>query len=330
MTRIGYTLMTEQSGPRELVRYAEQAEAAGFDFEVSSDHYFPWLESQGHAPYAWSVLGAVSQVTERVELMTYVTCPTRRYHPAVVAQKAATMGLLSNGRFILGLGAGENLNEHIAGPWPGANVRQEMLAEAITIISDLFDGGYVSFAGQHFAVDSAKLWDLPEQRVPIGVAVSGAQGIDLFAPVADHLIAVEPQADLVDRWDDARAGRPSRRIGQLPVSWGPDEDEAVAVAHDQFRWFGGGWKVNSELPGPAGFAGATQFVRPEDVASSIPCGPDLDKIVEAVREYADAGFTDVALVQIGDQRQQEFLDLAAKELIPTLRAELRPDNGGPG
>lgn len=327
MTRIGYTLMTEQSGPRELVRYAEQAEAAGFDFEVCSDHYFPWLDSQGHAPYAWSLLGAVSQVTERVELMTYVTCPTRRYHPAVVAQKAATMGLLTNNRFTLGLGAGENLNEHIVGPWPPANQRHEMLGEAIEIISRLFEGEYVDFVGSHFTVDSAKLWDLPSERVPIGVAVSGDQGVDLFAPLADHLIAVEPNADLVSRWDEARSGRTSRRIGQLPISWAPDEDDAVRIAHDQFRWFGGGWKVNAELPGPAGFAGATQFVKPEDVAASIPCGPDLDGIVTAVREYVDAGFTDVALVQIGDEHQADFLDMAGKELLATLHAELRPGDG---
>jgi G6PDH family F420-dependent oxidoreductase len=327
MTRIGYTLMTEQSGPRDLVHYAEQAEAAGFDFEVCSDHYFPWLDSQGHAPYAWSVLGAVSQVTERVELMTYVTCPIGRYHPAVVAQKAATMGLLSNGRFVLGLGAGENLNEHVVGPWPGVDVRHEMLAEAVDIIGALFDGGYVSFGGDHFRVDSARVWDLPDERVPIGVAVSGDQGIDRFAPVADHLIAVEPDADLVTRWDTARDGRASRKIGQLPICWGPDRDEAVRTAHEQFRWFGGGWKVNAELPGTSAFEGATQFVTPDDVASSIPCGPDLEPVIEAVQEYVDAGFTDVALVQIGDERQRDFLDQAGKELLATLRAELRPAPG---
>jgi G6PDH family F420-dependent oxidoreductase len=256
-----------------------------------------------------------------------VTCPTRRYHPAVVAQKAATLGLLSNGRFLLGLGAGENLNEHIVGAWPGVNVRHEMLAEALDIINALFDGGYVSFGGDHFQVDSAKLWDLPEERVEIGVAVSGTQSIGLFAPAADHLIAVEPSADLVAEWDTVREGRPSRKIGQLPICWAPDRDEAVAIAHDQFRWFGGGWKVNSELPGPAGFAGATQFVTPEDVAASIPCGPDLDQVVEAVREYVDAGFTDVALVQVGDRYQRDFLDLAGKELLATLHAELRPAGG---
>jgi len=325
--RIGYTLMTEQSGPRDLVRYAKRAEAAGFDFEVCSDHLFPWLESQGHSPYAWSVLGAVTQVTERVELMTYVTCPTRRYHPVGVAQKAATTALLSNGRFTLGLGAGENLNEHVVGAWPAVNVRHDMLAEAVMIIGALLDGGYLDFAGEHFQVDSAKLWDLPEDRVEIGVAVSGDQGVSRFATRADHLIAVEPDGDLVQAWDGLRGNETGRKIGQLPVCWHPDRDEAIRIAHDQFRWFGSGWKVNAELPGPAGFAGASRFVRPEDVAEAIPCGPDLDAIAEGVRTFADAGFTDVALVQIGDQHQEEFLTMAGRELVSRLHAESRPANG---
>jgi G6PDH family F420-dependent oxidoreductase len=320
MPKYGYTLMTEQSGPRELVRYAAGAEQAGFDFEVMSDHYFPWLDEQGHAAYAWSILGAVAQVTERVELMTYVTCPLMRYHPAVVAQKAATVGLLSDGRFTLGLGAGENLNEHVIGRgWPPVNVRHDMLAEAIEIIGELFTGDYVSLAGAHYRVDSAKLWDLPEEPVQIGVAVSGDQSIERFARMVDHLIAVEPKADLVAKWDAAVGARDSRKIGQLPISWDPDRDRGVERAHQQFRWFGGGWKVNAELPGTAGFASASQFVRPEDVAQSIPCGPDVGAIVDAVREYEKAGFTDIAVVQVGDERQQEFLAFAEQELLPALR-----------
>jgi G6PDH family F420-dependent oxidoreductase len=319
-TRYGYTLMTEQSGPREIVRYAAAAERAGFDFEVMSDHFFPWLVEQGHAAYAWSMLGAVTQVTDHVELMTYVTCPLMRYHPVVVAQKAATIGLLSEGRFTLGLGAGENLNEHVVGRgWPPVNVRHEMFTEALEIISQLFDGGYVSYSGSHYRVDSAKVWDLPEARVPIGVAVSGDQSIEKFAPMADHLIAVEPDASLVDAWDATVGGRESRKIGQLPISWDPDKDRAVERAHQQFRWFGGGWKVNAELPGPSGFAGATQFVRPEDVAASIPCGPDVDAVVEAVGQFTQAGFTDVAVVQIGDETQDDFMTFAEKELLPALR-----------
>jgi G6PDH family F420-dependent oxidoreductase len=320
MTSFGYTLMTEQSGPRELVGHAVAAEQAGFDFEVMSDHSFPWLDEMGHAPYAWSVLGAVTQLTERVELMTYVTCPTMRYHPAIVAQKAATVDLLSEGRFILGLGAGENLNEHVIGRgWPPVNVRHEMLLEAVEIITALFGGGYVDYKGEHFRVDSAKVWDLPTNPVPVGVAVSGSQSVRAFAPLADHLIAVEPDADLVREWDDVSEKPRPRKIGQLPVCWGEDREACVTRAHELFRWFGGGWKVNAELPGTAGFAGASQFVTREDVAESIPCGPDLDGIVSAVRTFEDAGFTDVALVQIGDESQRDFLTVAEKELLPALR-----------
>jgi G6PDH family F420-dependent oxidoreductase len=320
MTSYGYTLMTEQSGPRELVGHAAAAEQAGFDFEVISDHFFPWLDAMGHSPYAWSVLGAVTQVTDRVELMTYVTCPTMRYHPVVVAQKAATVDLLSEHRFTLGLGAGENLNEHVIGRgWPPVNVRHEMLEEAVTIIRSLFEGGYVDFSGDHYRVDSAKIWDLPQDPVPIGVAVSGSQSVRTFAPLADHLIAVEPDATLLQEWDAASQHPGPRKIGQLPICWGPDRDTCLDRAHELFRWFGGGWKVNAELPGPAGFAGASQFVTKDDIAESIPCGPDLDGIVQAVRAFEDAGFTDVALVQIGDESQRDFLAIAEKELLPALR-----------
>ncbi|AZG44459.1 LLM class F420-dependent oxidoreductase [Gordonia insulae] len=324
-TRFGYTLMTEQAGPKDLVRFAVDAEKAGFDFEVSSDHYFPWLSSQGHASYAWSVLGAVAHATERIELMTYVTCPTIRYHPAIVAQKAATLQILADGRFTLGLGSGENLNEHVVGTgWPAVADRQAMLAEAVEIIRRLHDGGLVDFRGEYFQVDSARIWDLPADRVPIGIAVSGERGIDEFGGLADHLIAVAPDAGLIDRWNRNEAtgtiGADSRAIGQIPICWDTDRDAAVARAHDQFRWFAGGWEVNADLPTTAGFAAATQFVTPDDVAGSIPCGPDLDTVVDAVRPYWEAGFTDIALVQIGGDHQDEFLAKAAGPLLEKLRA----------
>jgi G6PDH family F420-dependent oxidoreductase len=325
MTRFGYTLMTEQSGPKDLVRYAVSAEHVGFDFEVSSDHFSPWLAAQGHAPNAWTVLGAVAHATERVELFTYVTCPTMRYHPVVVAQQAATLQILADGRFTLGLGSGENLNEHVVGKgWPTILRRQDMLREAIQIIRELWTGELVDWAGAHFEVDSARIWDIPDVPVAIAAAVSGQKSIETFAPIADHLIAVEPDKDLVDAWHDARqaTGLPGdvRVVGQIPICWDPDRDAAIARAHDQFRWFGGGWQVNADLPTTAGFAGATQFVRPEDVAESIPCGPDLDAIVDAVRAYWEAGFTDIALVQIGDEGQDLFLKEAATPLLAALRA----------
>lgn len=325
MTRFGYTLMTEQSGPKELVRYAVSAERAGFDFEVSSDHYSPWLAAQGHAPNAWTMLGAVAHATERVELFTYVTCPTMRYHPAIVAQQAATLQILADGRFTLGVGSGENLNEHVVGKgWPTVGRRQDMLREAIQIIRELFTGEVVDWKGEYFEVDSARLWDLPETPVGIAAAVSGDRSVETFAPIADHLIAVEPNRDLVDAWHRERraTGLPGdvRVIGQIPICWDPDRDAAVARAHDQFRWFAGGWAVNADLPTTAGFAGATQFVRPEDTADSIPCGPDLDAIVEAVSAYWEAGFTDIALVQVGDEGQERFLDEAAGPLLEKLRS----------
>jgi G6PDH family F420-dependent oxidoreductase len=323
MTRFGYTLMTEQSGPRELVDYAVGAEAVGFDFAVSSDHYSPWLTEQGHAPYAWTVLGAVAQATERLELMTYVTCPTLRYHPAVVAQKAATLQLLSEGRFTLGLGSGENLNEHVVGEgWPMVGVRQDMLEEAIHLIRQLHTGELVTWEGEYFRVDSARIWDCPDAGVPLGVAVSGAKSYERFGPLADHVIAVQPEAELVRGFLDSRpdsAAQP-RAIGQIPISWDPGADRAKARAHEQFRWFAGGWAVNADLPTPAGFAGASQFITPEQVADSIPCGPDLDAVVEAVSAYWEAGFTDIALVQVGDEGQQRFLNEAAGPLLEKLRA----------
>ncbi|WP_193607667.1 TIGR03557 family F420-dependent LLM class oxidoreductase [Nocardioides lijunqiniae] len=327
MTNFGYTLMTEQSGPRELVSYAVAAEEVGFDFEVSSDHFSPWLTEQGHAPYAWTLLGAVAQATSRVGLMTYVTCPTQRYHPAIVAQKAATLGLLSEGRFTLGLGSGESLNEHVVGGgWPGILTRQEKLVEAVEIIRELFTGELVDYRGNHFDVDSARIWDLPDTPVQLALAVAGDRAINTFAPVSDHLVAVEPDASLIETWNGVDGapriggGGSARAIGQIPICWGPDADAAKQLAHEQFRWFGGGWSVNADLPTPAGFAAASQFVTPDDVAESIPCGPDLDQIVEAASAYWEAGFTDIALVQVGDQHQSAFLSDAAGPLLEKLRA----------
>ncbi|MFD9031056.1 LLM class F420-dependent oxidoreductase [Streptomyces sp. NPDC059567] len=319
MVRIGYTMMTEQAGPQELVSHVVGAERVGFDFSVISDHSFPWLDSQGHAPYAWSVLGAAAQATSRIPLMTFVTCPTFRYHPAVIAQKAATMQVLCDGRFRLGLGSGENLNEHIVGPgWPAAHVRLEMLEEAVGIIRGLFDGGYVTHHGMHLDVENAKLWDLPPTPPPIGIAVSGERSCELAGRRADVLIATEPEKDLLSAFaTHGGAGKPC--IGQLPVCYDPDRAAAVARAHEQFRWALGGWEVNAELPGPAGFAGATAHTRPEDVAEAIPCGDDVQAFVEAVHPYVEAGFTEVALVQIGGDHQAPFLDWAETKLLPALR-----------
>jgi G6PDH family F420-dependent oxidoreductase len=321
MTSFGYTMMTEQSPPDQLVRDVAEAEEAGFDFSVSSDHFQPWLAEQGHSGYAWSILGAAAQATEKIGLMTYVTCPTLRYHPAIVAQKAATMQILSGNRFRLGLGAGENLNEHVVGRrWPAVGLRQEMLSEGVDIIAALFDGdGTVNYRGRHFDVEQAKLWDLPEQRVPIGIAVSGEDSCRLAGRKADLMIAVEPEAELGEMFDAAGgAGKP--RVGQVALAYDSDRDAAIRRAHEQFRWFGLGWKVNADLPNPESFEGATQFVTPEDVAKQLSCGPDVEEHVNAIKPFIDAGFTEVALVQIGAEQQDQFIAWAERELLPALRS----------
>ncbi|QLY34518.1 TIGR03557 family F420-dependent LLM class oxidoreductase [Nocardia huaxiensis] len=331
MTRFGYTLMTEQSGPRELVRYAMAAEEAGFDFAVISDHYSPWLREQGHAPNAWVTLGAVASATRRMGLMTFVTCPTMRYHPVVVAQQAATLQILADGRFTLGLGSGENLNEHVVGQrWPGVRERHERLAEATEIIRALFGGETVTRHGKWFQVDTAKLWDLPEAPVPLAIAVSGERSVEQFAPLADEMVSNAPTGEIIEAWHGVRArelgvAEPCRVTGQVPICWDPDRDTAIRRAHEQFRWSAGGWEVNTDLPTPAAFDAAAQFVRPEDVAGHIPCGPDLDAIVEAVQPYRKAGFTDIAVVQVGDEHQEEFLAKTAVQLLAKLRdADVRP------
>jgi G6PDH family F420-dependent oxidoreductase len=314
--------MGEQSAPRRLVTDAVAAEAAGFDFAVASDHYFPWLDAMGHSPYTWSVLGAAAWATQRIPLMTYVTCPTFRYHPVVVAQKAATIQLLSQGRFTLGLGSGENLNEHVVGGhWPSVDIRHERLVEAVEIIRALFEGGYVNYRGTHFQADSAKLWDLPDAPPPIGIAVSGRRSCEIAGRYGDVMVAVEPDASLGQMFD-AAGGSGKPRVGQIPVCYDPDRDSAVERAHTMFRWFAGGWKVNSELPSTAGFDAASAHVDPADVAKQIPCGDDLDEYIEKITPFAEAGFSHVALVQIGGEQQASFIEWAEQRLLPRLRERM--------
>jgi G6PDH family F420-dependent oxidoreductase len=274
----------------------------------------------GHAPNAWVTLGAAAQATSRIDLMTYVTCPTFRYRPAVVAQQAATLQILSEGRFTLGLGSGENLNEHVAGEgWPAVSVRQEMFAEAVQLIKELLAGdGYTTFHGEYFEADGAKIWDLPEGGVPIGIAVSGKKSCELAGEYADVMIGTEPKPELGEMFD-AAGGAGKNRVGQMPISFGTDKAAAVTRAHELFRWFGLGWKVNADLPGTAGFEAASAFVREEDVEGSIPCGDDVGAVIEAAQEYADAGFTHLALVQIGGDQQQPYLEWTERELMPAWR-----------
>lgn len=316
MSTIGYTLMCEQLGPKELIRNAEQAEAAGFDFAVISDHFHPWLEQEGQSPFAWSVLGAVASRTQRLPLMTMVTCPTVRYHPAIVAQMAATIALISDGRFTLGLGAGENLNEHVVGAgWPPANIRHLMLEEAIDIIRKLWDGHYVSHQGEFFSVHDARIFSAPPTPPPIAVAASGSESCRLAARTGAALVAVDPLPELVAMYRDAGGNGPC--YGQLALCYDRDEAKAVKTAHAFQRFALLGWKVMSELPNPVNFEAATKFVREEDVARQLPCGPNVDRHIEGIKQYVDAGFDRIAVLQAG-RDQDNFFRFWSEELKPGL------------
>jgi G6PDH family F420-dependent oxidoreductase len=318
MTRYGYSLMCELYHPNDLLTQAARAEEAGFDFLTISDHFHPWLYSHDHSPYAWSVLGALAAQTQRVDLVSLVTCPTIRYHPAIVAQKAATVTAMSGGRFHLGLGAGENLNEHVVGHgWPPARIRHDMLEEAIDVMQALWAGGYHSHEGRHYAVHDARIYTLPDEPPPVHVAVSGSKSIALAARAGGGMVAVQPSQRLTQEFDRATGGgRP--KYGQIAVCVDDDEARAHRLAHERFRFGAPGWKVMSELPNPINFEAATAHVREEDVAKTIPCGADADRHADAIRKWTDAGFDRVAIVQVG--APERFFDFWERDLRPRLDA----------
>lgn len=301
MTRFGLKLMSELRGPRQLVDHAVAAEEAGFDFVAISDHIHPWLPEHDHSPYAWSVLGAVAQATERLDLATGLTCPIGRYHPAIVAHAAATVGALTDRTLTLALGAGERLNEHVTGqPFPAIDVRHDQLGEAIAIIRALLTGEWTTIRGHHFTVEDARIYDLPTQPIDLVVGVSGDASLDLAASAgAAGIMATDPDPDLVEGWA-GRGGDRTATWTEVPFAWAPDADEGRRLAHERFRFGVPGWKVMSELPNPVNFAAATETVRPEDLADSVPSGPDPEPYVAAVQPYLDAGFTNLSIVPVGD------------------------------
>ncbi|SNS79975.1 F420-dependent oxidoreductase, G6PDH family [Geodermatophilus pulveris] len=315
--QVGYKLATEAFPPDEVVRQTVRAEAAGFDFVELSDHFHPWLDSQGHSAFTWSLLGAMAARTERIGLATGVTCPMIRYHPAVIAQAAATVQILSGNRFTLGVGAGERLNEHVVGAgWPAVRTRHKMLREALEIIKLLWQGGYQSYDGQYLQLEDARVFDLPDRLPVIAVASGGRNASALAAEYGDGLFATEPRADLVEAYTGAGGSGP--RYAEVPMAWAPDEESAVQAALETSRWALTGWKVMSELPNPVNFAAASATVTPDDIRGQFSCGPDLDAHVQQAQPYVDAGFDHIVLQNAGPD-PDGFLDACERELIGRVR-----------
>ena len=313
--KIGYFLSSEETAPTELVRQASMAEEAGFDGLWISDHFHPWNDEQGHSGFVWSMIGAISQVTMRMKVTTAVTCPTMRVHPAIVAQAAATSAVLLEGRFALGLGSGEALNEHILGDrWPEADERLEMLEEAVEVIRTLWQGGSQSHRGRHYRVENARIYDLAEQLPPILISGFGPKATELAARIGDGFCTVAPVKEAVETVRQ-QGGDEKLIAGAVKVCWDEDEQRARKTAHRLWPNDGLPGELAQILPTPAHFEQASELVTEEQIAETIPCGPDLDAHLEKIAEYEQAGFDELYVQQVGDGHERMF-ELYAREILP--------------
>jgi len=313
--KIGYFLATEEYSPAELIRQARLAEEHGFDGLWISDHYHPWNAEQGQSPFVWSVIGALAQATS-LPITTAVTCPTTRIHPAVIAQAAATSSVLLGGRFTLGVGTGEALNEHILGDaWPRGGVRLQMLEEAVEVIRLLHGGGVRSHQGRHYTVDNARIWTLPDAPVPIHLSGFGPKSVELAARIGDGYVCVQAQGELVARYRDAGGAGPV--TGGLKVCWARDEATGVATAHRLWPNEQLPGELPQVLPTTRHIEQAATLVSQERVREAVPCGPDPTRHIDALRGFADAGFDEVYVHQIGTEHDA-FFDFYAEEVLPEL------------
>jgi len=316
--RLGYALSSEEHPPQDLVRYAREAEARGFDFCFISDHFHPWVSRQGHSPFVWSVLGAISQTTSRIPFGTGVTAPIIRTHPAVIAHAAATTAAMLPGRFMFGVGTGENLNEHVVGEgWPDADDRLAMLEEAIEVIRQLWTGEEVTFRGGHYKVDRARLYTLPDEPPPILIAAKGDKALEFAAQAGDGLVGLTPEREFIERFESA-GGRGKPRYGQLHVCWAENESEAKRTAHEWWPNTAVPPKPTVDLASPADFEEAAKEVSAEDVAEKVTLGPDPKTHLDAIREYEDAGYDHVYVHQIGPD-QDGFFRFYSEEILPEVR-----------
>jgi G6PDH family F420-dependent oxidoreductase len=316
MATIGIFLSCEEQSAKRLVDIAVKAEQAGFSDFWISDHFHPWVDAQGESPLVWSVIGAIAAATQRARVTTAVTCPTVRIHPAIVAQAAATSATLLDGRFTLGVGTGEALNEHILGdPWPGIEQRLSMLEESVTIMRALWEGGNVSFDGQHYVVDRARLYSLPEEEVEVYASAFGPTAAESVGKWADGYINVTPSEDLLKAYRGAGGGGPAQ--GGMKICWGPDEAECVKTVHRLWPNEALGGELAQVLPMPAHYEAACEPITEEMVAEAVPCGPDPDKVVEKIKAFTDAGYDEVYVNQIGDD-QEGFLAFMKDDVLPRL------------
>jgi G6PDH family F420-dependent oxidoreductase len=325
--RIGYFLSSEESGPAELVRQAQLAEEAGFQGLWISDHFHPWSDEQGHSPFVWSVIGAIAQATSRIDLMTAVTCPTVRVNPAIIAQAAATSAVLLDGRFALGLGSGEALNEHILGDrWPPADERLDMLEEAVEVIRTLWQGAMRSHHGRHYNVENARIYDLPEHLPPIVISGFGPKSIRLAARIGDGYCTTSPDKEAVGSFREA-AGAQMPVLGGMKVCWDESEERARATAHRLWPSEALPGELAQILPTPAHFEQACTLVTEEMVGQVVTCGPDLERHAQAIQRYAEAGFDEVYVQQVGAHHDR-FFELYAREILPRFHSGDEPAGDG--
>lgn len=314
---IGYNLSSEEHSPNDLVKNAQRAEETGFSFALISDHYHPWLDRQGQSPFVWSVIGAIAHTTQRLRLGTGVTCPTVRIHPAIIAQAAATAAAMMPGRFFLGVGSGENLNEHILGdPWPPAPIRLEMLEEGVEVMRMLWQGEEVSRYGTYYIVENARVYTLPEELPPIYVASAGQLSAQLAGRIGDGLISVAPIKEVLENFDEG-GGEGKPRYGKVDVCWAPSEEQGRKMAYDQWANTGVKGQLNQELATPQLMEQAASMVTEEDVAKKVVCGPDAEKHLHEIRKYADMGYDHVYIHQIGPD-QDGFFRFYEAEVLPEL------------
>jgi G6PDH family F420-dependent oxidoreductase len=320
MTSIGYALSSEEHEPRALVEHARLAERHGFSFALISDHYHPWIDRQGQSPFVWGVLGAIAEATDRLTIGTGVTCPTIRIHPAVIAQAAATVAALMPGRFFLGVGTGERLNEHIAGqPWPEWEVRAEMLEEAIGVIRALWTGDLTSHHGDHYTVENARIYSLPPELPRIHVAGSAPRMATLAGKIGDGFIGTGPERKVVEAYRSAGGDGP--RFGQVTLCWSRSVDEARRTAFEWWPTAAIRGNASQELALPKDFEDLAGMVDEDAVAKSVVCAADERPILEAIEKYVDAGYDHVYLHQVGPD-QQGFLEFAERSILPAF--ERRP------